>query len=348
MENSPLSRLPLELLEQILNYIIPLEIRQMDDSMNKNVVQIVDPAEKLLLMLARRHGVAATCHDLQNLSLRHHLRHTEIVWNLGEATSDLFRASAPFTSLPSLSERGVLHSVRGVGAIQSDNFLYCVHKWIDEPYRLVGMYEKALSVARSLRREQRQRKVGHHQIFYRHIYSCLSYTDGNAYRPIKKALRGTWKRDTIDLTIDMLDAAISLQRLEKAFALLDIEHREKIEAIELECKRQEESSLRNGDDIFEREHILYESSVMYMDAMYHAWKQRVGQFHKGLVAVVMSGYRIDCSDLDVGLELIRAFYEPMPRRSHTGKRVSNAVIDMVNSTEVHEDEPNSLLDRTGG
>lgn len=346
MENSPLSRLPLELLGRILNYIIPLEVRQMDDSMKKNVVQIPDPAEKLLLMLARRHGFAATCHDLQYLSLRHHLRHTEIVWNLGETTSDLFRASVPFTSLPSLHERGFLSSVRGVGAVQSDNFLHSVYIWIDEPYRLVEMYEKALSVARSLCREQRRRKLGHHQIFYRHIYSCLSYTDGNAYRPIKKALRRTWKRDTIDLTIDMLDEAKSMRRLEEAFALLDIEHREKMEAIELECKRQEESSLRNGDDTFEREHILYESSVRYMDAMYRAWKQRVGHFHRGLVAVVMSGYRIECSDLDTGLELIRVFYEPLPRRTHTGKRVSNAVIDMVNSTEVHEDEPNPRSDRT--
>lgn len=346
MQNSPLSRLPLELHEQIMDYIIPLEIRQMDDSMKKNVIQIVDPAEKLLLMLARRHGFAATCHEAQLLSLRHHLRHTEIIWNLGEATSNLYQASLPFTSLQSLHVRGVLDSVRGVGAIQTDNFLPDIFKWVDEPYKLVGVYEKALLAARSLRKEQRQKGLGHHQMFYTHIYSCLSYTDGNASRPIKKALRRTWKRDTIDLRIDMLDAAISLQRLENAFALLDIEHAEKIEAIEIEVKRQEESSLRNGDRIYQDEHAGYEMTLDRMITRYDFWKQRVRIFHERLIPVVMSGYRIECSDLDIGSELVRNFCEPMPYRSHTGRRVANAVVDMVNSTEVHEDEPSLRLERT--
>lgn len=346
MQNSPLSRLPLELLDHILDYIIPLKVRQMDDSMNKNVAQIVDPAEKLLLMLARRHGFAATCHELQYLSLRHHLRHTEIIWNLGQATSDVFRASIPFTSLSFLYSRGILDSVRGVGVIQSDDFLQGLDKWIDEPYKLVGIYEKVLLAARGLRRVQRQRGLGHHQIFYRHTYSCISYTNGNALRPIKKALRRTWKRDTIDLTIDMLDTAISLRRLEKAFALLDIEHSEKIEAIKTECKRQEESSLRNGDSIFEDEHTLYEPALYYMEAIYDCWKRRVRHFHEGLVAVVMSGYRFDCGDLEAGLKLVRTFFEPMQPRSHSGRRVADAVIDMVNSTEVHEGQSNLQLKRT--
>ncbi|KAH0284389.1 hypothetical protein KCU62_g8326, partial [Aureobasidium sp. EXF-3399] len=348
MQNSPLSRLLLEIHEQIMDYIIPLEIRQMDDSMKKNVIQIVDPADKLLLMLARRHGFAATCHEAQVLSLRHHLRHTEIIWNLGEATSDLYQASIPFTSLQFLHVRGVLVSIRGVGAIQTDNFLPDICKWVDEPYKLVGVFEKALLAARSLRREQHQKELKHHQMFYTHIYSCLSYTDGNALRPIKKALRRTWKRDTIDVRIDMLDAATSLKRLEKAFALLDIEHAEKIQAIEIEVKRQEESSLRNGNRIYRDEHTAYEMTLDYMTTMYDFWKQRVRIFHERLIPVVMSGYRIDCSDLDVGLELVRNFFEPMPYRSHTGRRVANAVVDMVNSTEVHGDEPSLQMERKGG
>jgi len=348
MQNSPLSRLPLELHEQIMDYIIPLKIRQMDDSMKKNVVQIVDPAEKLLLMLARRHGFAATCHDAQLLSLRHHLRHTEIIWNLGEATSDLNQAPIPFTSLQSLYARGVIHSVRGVGVTRSDNFLVDILRWVEEQCNMVGIYEKAQLAAHRLRKEQRRRNLEHHQLFYTHIYNCPSYTDGNSPRPIKKALRRTWKRDTIDLRIDMLDAATSLQRLEKALALLDLEHAERIEAIEIEVKRQEQSSLRNGDRIYADEHVLYESTLGYMKIMYDCWKKRVRSFHGMLIPVVMSGYSSDCSDLDVGLELVRNFYNPMPYSSHTGRRVANAVVDMVNSTQVHEDEPSPRIDRSGG
>lgn len=346
MDNSPLSRLPLELLEQILTYIIPIEIRQMDDSMKKNVVQIVDPAETLLLTLARRHAFAATCHDLQLLSLCHQLRHTEIIWSLGEATSDLLQASKPFISLPSLYARGVLRSVHGVGAIQSDNLLHCMSKWIEEPYRLVGMYEKALLAARGLRREQHEMKLGHHQLFYRQMYSCPTLTDGNALRPIKKALRRTWKRDTIDLTIDMLDKATSLQRLEETFALLDIEHCGKIEAVKTEFERQKESSFKNGDWIYRDEHKMYEPALSLMNIKYDSWKQRVRILHGGLIAVVMSGYGINCADLEADLKSIRAFFEPIPPRSHAGRRVVDTIVDMVNSKEVHRHQPNIHPKRT--
>jgi hypothetical protein len=354
MEGSPLSRLPLELRERILDFVMPTDIGQMDDGMKWNIARTMDPTEKLLLMLARRHAFAATCRELQLLSLRHHLRHTEIIWDLATTTDDSIHTSLPFVSLSSLQSRGLLDNVHGVGAVHSDDYLHRQGRvvqtvwtamkypanWIDEPEYIFSMYKKAASITSRLRREQHQRELRHHQMFYRHIYRLPTFTDGNALKPIKKALRGTWKRDTIDMTLDMQDETISLRRMEEAFLLLDREHREKVEAIQNEIERQAESSPSNIDD----ERPMYVEFLRNMDSKYSQWRQRVRKFHEGLVQVVVLGYRIDYNDLHARVEEVRARF--MVRGSYTGNQIVDAVIEMVKATEFDEGKPSHLRGRT--
>jgi hypothetical protein len=356
MENSRLSRLPLELRERILDYVMPTDIGQMDDGMKWNIVRTMDPTERLLLMLAHRHAFAATCRELQLLSLRHHLRHTEIIWDLATATDDSLRTSLPFISLSSLQSRELLDSVHGVGAVHSDDYLHRQGRnmqtvwtaikypanWIDKPEYVFSMYKKAASIASRLRTEQHQRELRHHQMFYRHIYRLPTFTDGNALKPIKKALRGTWKRDTIDLTLDMQEDATSLRRMEEAFSLLDHEHHEKVEAIQNEIKRQAEASPLSFDD----ERPMYVEFLRNMDSKYSQWRQRVRKFHEGLVQVVILSYRTDYNYLHARLEEVRARFEQMVHRSYTGNQVVDAVIKMAKATGFDEVEPSHLLSRT--
>ncbi|KAI4750487.1 hypothetical protein E4T52_16948 [Aureobasidium sp. EXF-3400] len=347
MENSQLSRLPTELRERILDFIMPIDIGQMDDCKKWNAVDTIDPTEKLLLMLARQHAFAATCRELQLLSLPHYLRHTEIIWDLSGASSNPSHASLQFTSLPSLQSRGFLDSIHGIGAVQSDDYLHregrdtqnpwnCARwqpNWLDQPLGIIGIYQKTAFIASSLREQQRKRDIAPHRLFYRQIYRLPAFTDGNALRPIKKALRRTWKRDTMDITIDLLNEATSLQRMEEAVSVLDSEHLEKVEAIKVEVKRQEESSLRNNDWIFRDERFNYASFLYTMEGRYLSWKYRVRKFHEGLIAVVMLGYKTDYNDLHARVEEVRA---EMERREgpYSGNQVVEAVIEMVKATEL--------------
>ena len=316
MENSPLSRLPTELRERILDFIMPTGIGQMDDCKKLNAVSTIDPTEKLLLMLARRHAFVATCRELQLLGLRHYLRHTEIIWDLSGASSNPYHAPLQFTSLPSLQSRGFLDSVHGIGAVQSDDYLHreardmqnpwCFAEWHhpnwnDQPLGMIGIYQKTAFIASRLSEQQQKRDLAHHRLFYRHIYRTPAFTDGNALRPIKKALRQTWKRDTMNLTIDLLNEAISLQRLD--------------------------------DWIYGDEQSSYESFLDIMDFRYDFWKQRVRKFHEGLIAVVMLGYKTDYNDLHARLEEVRAAMEKR-ERSYNARQVVEAVIRMVKATEL--------------
>jgi hypothetical protein len=343
MENSPLSRLPLELRERILDFVMPTDIGQMDDCMKWNAVCAVDPTERLLLMLSRRHAVVATCRELQMLGLRHHLRHTEIIWDLTTTVGDSVYASLPFGSLSSLQSHGDLNSVYGVGAIQADDYLHRQARehtvwtarkfpanWFDEPAEIIGMYKDAAFVAFRLHREQHQRELRHHQMFYRRVYRLPTFTDGNALRPIKKALRGTWKRDTIDLTLNMQDGSKSLRRIEDTFSLLDGEHHEKVKAIESEIKRQAESSPSN----FDGERVMCIQFLYNMNRKYLQWRQRVRKFHEGLIQVVMLGYKIDFNDLHTLLDEVRGRFEQMAHRSCTGDQIVDAVMEMVKATEL--------------
>jgi hypothetical protein len=344
MENSPLSRLPLELRERILDFVIPTNIGQMDDCLKWNAARAVDPTERLLLMLSRRHALVATCRELQMLGLRHHLRHTEIIWDLATTVGDSINASLPFASLSSLQSRGVLDGIYGIGAVHSDDYLHRQIRehtvwtarkfpanWFDEPAEIVGMYKEAAFVAFRLHREQLQKGLRHHQIFYRRVYRLPTFTDGNALRPIKKALRGTWKRDTIDLTLDMQDGSKSLRRIEETFSLLDGEHHEKVEAIESEIKRQVESSPSD----FDGERVMCIQFLRNMDSKYLQWRQRVRKFHEGLVQVVMLGYKLDYNDLHTLLDGVRGRFEQMAHRSYTGDQIVDAVIELVKATELY-------------
>ena len=328
---------------------MPTDIGQMRDCTIWNVAGL-DSVKRLLLKQARRHALAATCRQLQLLSLRHHLRHTEIIWDLSGATSDSVHATVPFNLLSSLHTQGLVDSVRGIGAVHSDNYLHRPSadkqrswmtgddraNWVDEPYRIVELYMKAAFIAFRLREAQDQYQLAHHKLFYRHIYRLQTFTDGNALIPIKKALRNTWKRDTMDVTLDISSEATSMQRMEEALSSLDIEHREKVAAVEIEIKRQEESSFRNGDHIFEAQHELYEQFVHSLDLRYNYWKERVRHFHQGLVTVVMLGCRIDHNDLHARLEEVRARFEKMKPRTYTGKMVVNAVLLKVQTGEDDE------------
>ncbi|KAI4850588.1 hypothetical protein E4T44_02655 [Aureobasidium sp. EXF-8845] len=342
MESSPLLRLPLELRERILDFVMPTNIGQMNDCLKWNVVR--NPTERLLLMLSRRHALVATCRELQMLGLCHHLRHTEIICDLATAVGDSIHASILFASLPSLQSYGVLNSVHGVGAVQADDYLHRQARehtvwtarkfpanWFDEPAEIIGMYKEAAFVAFCLHKEQLQKGLRHHQMFYRRVYRLPTFTDGNALRPIKKALRGTWKRDTIDLTLDMQDGSKSLRRIGETFSLLDGEHHEKIEAIESEIERQAESSPSN----FDGERVMCIQFLRNMDNKYLQWRQRVRKFHEGLIHVVMLGYKMEYNDLHSLLDGARGRFEQMAHRSYTGDQIVDAVLEMVKATELH-------------
>jgi hypothetical protein len=359
MENSPLSRLPLELRERILDFVMSTNIMRVDDCMKWNAARTVDPTERLLLVVSRRYALLATCRELQMLGLRHHLRHTEIIWDLATTVGDSIYASLPFTSLSSLQSRGVLDSVYGVGAVHSDDYLHRQARehtawtarkypanWFDEPEEIVGMYKEAAFVAFRLHREQHQRELRHHQMFYRRVYRLPTFTDGNALRPIKKALRGTWKRDTVDLMLDMQDGSKSLRRIEEIFSLLDGEHHEKVEAIESEIKRQAESSTSN----LTGERIMCIEFLRNMDSKYSQWRQRVRKFHEGLIQVVMLGYKIDYNDLHTLLDEVRGGFEQKAHQSYTGDQIVDAVIEIVEvkATELRRGAPSHPLRPTRG
>lgn len=362
MDNSPLSRLPLELREQILDYLMPVEIKQITSCTKQNAsIGSLSPVKSMIISLARRHAFVASCRELQRLGLRLDLRRTEFIWNYSlplssstvhkdvhNQTDDL---DAVFQNLSELHLQGLIDSIRGVGVAVSDDYLHRESgnmngapdarrqaNWTNDPLEILNMYESAMNIAIRLRAEQRQRELGHHQLFYRHNYRLQAFTDGNAARPIKKALRGTWKRDTIEITIDMLSEATSLQRMRAATSLLDTEHLEKIEAIQREVDRQVPLSSVNSGAGLERS--VYVQFLRDMDTKYFRWRQRIKKFHEGLIQVVMLGYRSSHHEVEKNMKGLRTALEQTELHGQTGVQVVDAVIDMIKATKFHDIEPN--------
>ncbi|KAI4754244.1 hypothetical protein E4T52_14427 [Aureobasidium sp. EXF-3400] len=277
MDNSPLSRLPLELREQVLDYLMPVGIKHITSCAKQNArIGSLDPVKSMMVALARRHAFVASCRELQRLGLRLDLRRTEFIWDCSLPTSlstihrdvqdQVDDVEAVFQTLPELHSQGFIDSVRGVGAAVSDDYLHRESwnmngvsdaqrqtNWTNEPLEILSMYERATYIVCRLRTLQCQRELGHHQLFYRHSYRLQAFTDGNAARPIKKALRRTWKRDTIEITIDMLSEETSLQRMRAAISLLDVEHLEKMKAVQIEIDRQVPLSSVGSNSALDRE-----------------------------------------------------------------------------------------------
>ncbi|THX16248.1 hypothetical protein D6D13_01798 [Aureobasidium pullulans] len=321
MEDSSFSRLPLELREQIIGYIIPTDNKTSNDCVQWRVrAYSYESAQRLLLCLARRNAVLATCHELQSLGLRVHLRRQD---------------------------------VGGVGAITTDDYLHRERfdvndgpratrypNWGDNPLELFSLYKEAAYVAFKLRQQQLDRGLEHRQLFMRHSYRLQPLTDGNAFRPVKKALRGTWKRDTMELTIDMLDEATSIRRMETGMALLHVEHREKIEAIQKEISRQEALPYRERSKDFDEEEPFFIGYLCEMDMKYGSWWQRVKRFHEGLIKVAMLGYRMDYRDVDGYLDEVKArLPQDISQDYLAGNLVVDAIADMVNAIKPYEIEP---------
>ncbi|KAI4725358.1 hypothetical protein E4T49_06902 [Aureobasidium sp. EXF-10728] len=359
MDNSPLSRLPFELHEQIFDYTMATDIQQIDHCQTRySSSELVKP---LMIRLTRRYSYMATCRELQNLGLRLHLRRTEFVWNCSSVPSSWhitkainswdYNVDVIFDGFPDLQTQGLIDSVRGVGALTSDNDY--LHReapskgivsqkhasWINEPLEILILYQRATYIAFCLRTEQHRRGLGHYQLFYRHSYNLQTFTDGNAARPIKKALRGTWKRDTLELTIDMLSEVGSLRKMETAMALLDIEHHERVEAIQREIERQKRLSRENDDVVSSDEQSIFAQFVQSMEAKYSLWRQRVMKFHEGLIKVVMLGYRIDYRTLAGPLTEVRHDFERMAPDEYTGDKIVDAVVEVVRATKSQEMEP---------
>ncbi|KAG9644546.1 hypothetical protein KCU95_g16459, partial [Aureobasidium melanogenum] len=363
MDNSPLSRLPLELREQILDYLMPVDIKHITSCMKQNAsISSLDPVKDMAIALARRYAFVASCHELQRLCLRLDLRRTEFIWGcfLPLSSSPVHRdiqiqddnLDAVFHALPVLRSQGFIDSVRGVGAVVSDDYLHRESwnmngasgaqrqaNWINEPLEILSMYERVIHIACRLRTEQCQRGLGHHQIFYRHSYRLQAFTDGNAARPIKKALRKTWRRDTIEITIDMLSEAISLQRMREAISLLDVEHLEKMEAIQIEIDRQVPLSSVSSSAALDRERSIYVQFLHDMDIKYSRWRQRIKKFHEGLIKVVMLGYRSGYHDVENHMEGLRAVLEQAAPQDCTGDQVVDTVLDMIKATKLHDIGP---------
>ncbi|KAG9581244.1 hypothetical protein KCU77_g11446, partial [Aureobasidium melanogenum] len=363
MDNSPLSRLPLELREQILDYLMPTDIKQITSCTKQSaIVGSIDPVESMVIVLARRYAFVASCRELQRLGLRLDLRRTEFIWEcpLPLSSSAVHRDTqmqddnldAVFHTLPVLHSQGFIDSIRGVGAVVSDDYLHreswntngVSHaqrqtNWTNEPLEILSMYERAIHIASRLHTLQCQRELGHHQLFYRHSYRLQAFTDGNAARPIKKALRRTWKRDTIEITIDMLSEATSLQRMRAAISLLDVEHLEKMEAIQIEIDRQVPLSSVGSNAALDRERSIYVQFLQDIDIKYSRWRQRIKKFHEGLIKVVMLGYGSSHHDVENNVKQLRVELEQTAPQVCTGNQVVEAVIDMIKATKIHDDGP---------
>lgn len=359
MEDSSFSRLPLELREQIIGYIIPTDNKTSNDCVQWQIrTYSYESAQRLLLCLARRNAVLATCHELQSLGLRVHLRHQEYVWKCSllptsARAETMDRNKVIFWSLPSLQSRGYVNSIGGVGAITTDDYLHRERwdvndgpratrylNWGDNPLELFSLYKEAAYIAFKLRQQQLDRGLEHRQLFMRHSYRLQPLTDGNAFRPVKKALRGTWKRDTMELTIDMLDEATSIRRMETGMALLHVEHREKIEAIQKEISRQEALPYRERSKDFDEEEPFFIGYLCEMDMKYGSWWQRVKRFHEGLIKVAMLGYRMDYRDVDDYLDEVKAgLPQDISQDYLAGNLVVDAIANMVNAIKPYEIEP---------
>lgn len=368
MDSSPLSRLPLELREQILGYLMSAEIKHMSSCTKQNAsIESIDLVKSMMIALARRHAFVASCHELQSLGLSLDLRRTEFIWDCFLPLSSTVHmniknqndsADAVFHALSELHSQGFIDSIRRVGAVVSDDYLHRESwnpnatsdgrrqaNWTDQPLEVLNMYEKVIHIAFRLRIEQRQRDLGHHQLFYRYSYRLQAFTDGNAARPIKKALRGTWKRDTIEITIDMLSEASSLQRMRAAILLLDAEHLQKIEAVQKEIDRQVPLSSVSSSAGLDRERSIYVQFLRDMDIKYSRWRRRIVKFHEGLIKVVMLGYMSSHRDVERDIKGLRATIEQNVPRDHTGDQVVDAVIDVVKAAKLYDMEPNQHTER---
>ncbi|CAD0108700.1 unnamed protein product [Aureobasidium uvarum] len=360
MNTSPLSRLPLELHEQIFDYTMATNVQHINDcgrEYNSGVL-----TKSMMTELTRRHAFMATCRELQGLGLRLCLRLTEFIWDCSsEQTSrNIMKAidtrvwdgGAIFHTLPDLQTQGCVSSIRGAGAVSSDDYLHreswkvkgpsfakVYANWVDKPLEVLIMYQRAACITCRLRTEQHQRELDHHQLFYRHSYRLQTFTDGNAARPIKKALRGTWKRDTISLTINMLNEATSLQRMEAVMSLLDSEHHKKVQAIKKEIEKEVQLYAENGDVDFGDVRPMYEQFVHDMNLKYSLWRQRVKKFHEGLIKVIMLSYRADYHALADALFEMRHDFEQMLPHEYTGDQVVNSVVELVRATTLQKMEP---------
>ncbi|KAI5275051.1 hypothetical protein E4T47_01927 [Aureobasidium subglaciale] len=220
-------------------------------------------------------------------------------------------------SLPSLQSRGFIESLGSVGVTTSDDFLHHAGwdsksstkrfaNWIDDPLEILSLYKEAARAACRLRIVQHDRGLGNHQMFFGHSYRLPTFTDGNAPRPVKRVLRGTWTHDTIIVTVDLADEAKSVQAMETAMALLATEHREKVEAIQKEIRWQETLPLQAEGNTIDEQRPLYNQFIQAMETKFFLWSQRVKKFHQALIRVVMVGYTKEFEDVRSHLDQVRA------------------------------------------
>ncbi|KAI5207967.1 hypothetical protein E4T38_03044 [Aureobasidium subglaciale] len=253
--------------------------------------------------------------------------------------SDVYR------SLPSLQSRGFIESLGSVGVTTSDDFLHHTGwdsksstkrfaNWIDDPLEILSLYREAAHAACRLRIVQHDRGLGNHQMFYGHSYRLPTFTDGNAPRPVKRVLRGTWTHDTIIVTVGLVDEAKSVQAMETAMALLATEHRNTID----------------------EQRPLYNQFIQAMETKFFLWSQRVKKFHQGLIRVVLVSYRKEFEDVRSHLDQVRDRLLLDMSHGISGDTVVDAVVRMMGDIEFDDVEltcrskgelrPGTLLGKT--
>lgn len=366
MDNSTLSRLPLELRENVMEYVLNDKIIEHSKRTNDCGEWRVDryppePAKSIVSALSRCTALIATCRELQDLGVRTYLRSMQFTWSCSlfppdaraQTTSRYKTANTVlFCSLPSIQMQGYIASVGGVGAVTTDNYLHREQwsvnegpraqrypNWGDNPLDVLTMYKEAAYISSLLRKHQQDRGLEHRQMFFQHSYRLQAFTDGNALRPIKKALRGTWKRDTMDVMINMLDEAKSLRHLEVAQKSLDAQHHERIEAIQREIKKEDNLPMK-GDLLDGSNDPRFVQFLCDMDWKYGLWTARIKKFHTGLIKVVMLAYRMDYRDVDDLLAKLQAeLPNDLSQKFHAAEMVVDAVVAKLEALRPFEIEP---------
>lgn len=318
MDESPFAELPRELRDRIFESVV-YEITE-DLSYALEHCKIRETGQSTLQWLKNRHPILATCCQIEHECLASFFETNTFMEAVTLTPNKSERQRIPYhptlqhispvyvnrwdkhmcvdMKLPSILTqvpKNYLKKIKKVGMMINDD---CLHtdsaefshlalpwEWQMTPENIIWSYLSAISFCTYFK----TMIVDHLSLpmdkcLFQTRYKLLAFTDGNALRPVKRALRNVNIRDTVTIEVDMSNEAAAALCLNCARQKLQQEQDEKTAAIMTEIIREEtdmEDSMPLG-----RQHPQIRSYLTARDRAFNAWLYRLVRYHTGLIEVM--------------------------------------------------------------
>lgn len=318
MDESPFAKLPRELRDRIFEPVVYESTEDLSYALEH--CKIRETGQSTLQWLRDRHPILATCRQIERECLASFfetntfveavlltpnkpegqripdhptLQHIPCVYvNMWDKHMRVdMKLPSILTQVPKL----YLKKIKKIGMIIHDDWLHTDSaefshlalpwEWQVTPANIIWSYLSATSFCTYFK----TMIVDHlflprNKCLFQIRYKLLAFTDGNALRPVKRALRNVNIRDTVTIEVDITNEAAATLCLNYARQMLQQEQDEKTAAIMTEIVR-EETDIQDSTPLG-RQHPQIQSYLTARDRAFSAWLYRLVRYHTGLIEVM--------------------------------------------------------------